>query len=213
MGVPGSGKGTQAKRLAARYGYAHISTGDLLRALAVDPNADPKDLELLEQMKAGNLVDSNLIYRLGFQAIENNVRDGKGVVLDGAIRSVEQAEAYQKFFEEKGLEQEVTVIEIALDDETSFNRLTKRKVCSACGQIIPYSQENEVKTVCDACGGQFTVREDDTADVITKRIKEQGNEKIQPILAYYKERDLLQQVDGTKEIEAVEEDIIRALHE
>ena len=213
MGVPGSGKGTQAKRLAARYGYAHISTGDLLRALDLDPASDPEDKRQLAEMKAGRLVPAGLIYKLAFREIEKNLATGQGVVLDGAVRTVEQAREYQNFFREKRVESELVVIEIALDDETTFQRLTKRKVCAECGNIIPYSADNERKTVCDRCGGALMVRADDNPEAIRRRIAEQGNAALQPILDYYRELGVSRRVAGEKEIDEVALEIEEKLAE
>lgn len=207
MGIPGSGKGTQARLLAERHGYAHISTGDLLRALDANADADPADKAMLEDMKAGRLVADTLIYKLAFAEIKKNIQEGKVVVLDGAIRSVEQAEAYHRFFEQEGLADEVLVIEIALTDDIGRKRMTRRKVCSLCGHILSYSLENEKKTTCEKCGGELHVRKDDNPETIEKRLKEQGNEKIQPILAYYKEKELLHTVDGSQQIADVDTEV------
>ena len=103
LGIPGSGKGTQAKLLVQKYGYGHISTGDLLRALQADAKADAKDKQMLADMKAGKLVADELIYKLAFAEMEKYLNAGNGVVLDGAIRSVEQAKAYQQFFADKAV--------------------------------------------------------------------------------------------------------------
>ena len=124
MGPPGSGKGTQAKKIATRYGYTHISTGDLLRTLQKSQMIVPDEQQALEEMKAGRLVPDWLIYRLAFRAIETSLAGGKGVVLDGAIRNVPQAEAYDRFFVEKHLADEVFVLEI--DRETLERRLAAR---------------------------------------------------------------------------------------
>ncbi len=211
MGVPGSGKGTQAKKLVERHGYGHISTGDLLRALAVDENADPEDKQMLVDMKAGKLVADKLIYKLAFAEIEKYLSKDTGVVLDGAIRNVEQAKKYQEFFVENNLAEEVVVVEVSLSDETSFLRLSRRKVCSGCGDIIPYSKENESKKECEKCGGELVVREDDNEEVIRKRIEEQGNEKLQPILDFYRDLGILQSVDGEMSINEVDGEIIKIL--
>lgn len=208
MGVPGSGKGTQAKKLVKKYDYGHISTGDLLRALEADPNGDPEDKKMLADMKAGRLVSDELIYKLAFQEIEKYLDQDKGVVLDGAIRNLEQAKKYQEFFQEKNLGNQVIVIEVSLSDESSWNRLTKRKVCPACGFILPYSPENEQLTKCPDCGDELIIREDDDPEIIKKRIKEQGNEAIKPILDYYEGLELLVRVDGEKNIEEVEKEVV-----
>lgn len=200
LGVPGSGKGTQAKKLVSDYDYGHISTGDLLRALEADPNGDPQDKALLVEMKAGRLVSDELIYKLAFQKMEKFFAQGKGVVLDGAIRSVAQAEKYDDFFKQKNLFEEVLVIDIHISDETSWKRLTKRKVCSACGHIIPYSPENELKMICEKCGGQLIVRSDDNPETIQKRIEQQGNSATAPLLEYYQKQGRLTSIDGEVDI-------------
>lgn len=211
MGVPGSGKGTQAKKIAQKYNYGHISTGDLLRALDSDPNGDPADKQKLAEMKLGKLVSDELIYKLAFKAMDKYLDADQGVVLDGAIRNVEQAKKYQEYFVEKNLQDEVVVLEIKLSDETSFNRLTKRKLCRACGYIIPYSPENEKKMICEKCGGELYVRSDDNPETARQRIAEQGNGAIGPILDFYRALGLLVSVDGEPPIEEVEKEIENVL--
>lgn len=213
LGVPGSGKGTQAKRLAATYGYVHISTGDLLRALAADASALAEDKQFLADMKAGKLVADTFIYKLAFAAIDRAFADGKGVVLDGAIRNVSQAEKYDEFFRERGVDNSVLAISISLSDEASFERLTKRKVCSQCGAIVPYMASTKDQTVCAACGGALVVREDDNPTVIQERIEKQGNTALQPILSYYETSGHLKSVNGEQTIEQVATDIDRLLVE
>ncbi|MCX6779695.1 MAG: nucleoside monophosphate kinase [Candidatus Magasanikbacteria bacterium] len=136
IGPPGSGKGTQAKLLAQKYGFKHISTGDLLRELTTNEQASEQQKEALEEMKAGKLVPDWLIYELAFAAVKENLDNGKGVVLDGAIRNLEQAQKYQEFFEQNSWSDEVLTVEVALSDEEAFNRLTKRRICKNCGEII-----------------------------------------------------------------------------
>jgi len=207
MGVPGSGKGTQAKKIAQKYNYGHISTGDLLRALDADANGDPSDKQKLAEMKAGKLVSDELIYKLAFKEMDKYLDNGQGVVLDGAIRNVEQAKKYQEYFVNKNLQDEVLVLEIKLSDETSFNRLTKRKICKSCGYIIPYSSENEKKITCEKCNGELYIRSDDNPETARKRVVEQGNSAIGPILAFYRDLGILVSVDGEPPIEEVEKEI------
>lgn len=209
MGVPGSGKGTQARKLVQRFDCAHISTGDLLRALDADPKADILDKAKLADMKAGKLVSDDLIYKLAFQAIKTNLDLGKTVVLDGAIRNLTQAKKYEEFFASLNLEDEIIVIEIKLSDETSFNRLTKRKICPACGFILPFSLENEKKLDCPECAQKLIVRSDDNPETIQKRIKEQGNDAIKDILDYYRENGKLVSIDGEESIDNVDEEVLK----
>ena len=211
MGVPGSGKGTQAKKIAKKYNYGHISTGDLLRALDNNQSADPEDKKKLAEMKAGRLVADDLIYKLAFREMDGYLDAGRGVVLDGAIRNVEQAKKYQEYFVGKKLKDEVLAIEVALSDGSSYNRLTKRKVCPVCGFILPYSPENELKMDCPECNAKLIVRADDNPETIKKRIIEQGNQAIKPILDYYAGLGLLVKVDGEPAIKEVEREIERVI--
>ncbi|HAZ28422.1 MAG TPA: adenylate kinase [Candidatus Magasanikbacteria bacterium] len=207
LGIPGSGKGTQARLLAETYGYTHVSTGDLLRALDADQRANPEDRQMLKDMKEGKLVADALIYRLAFRAIDASLAQGKGVVLDGAIRSVMQAEAYQKFFDGHGLSGDVIVFEMKLSNDTAFKRLTKRKICSACGHIIPYAPDNEEKQRCEKCGGVLVVRADDTPETIAARLEKQGNQMLSPIIAYYESLSVLVSVDGERPIDVVDREV------
>ncbi len=204
LGVPGSGKGTQARLLARDLGMVQISTGDLLRALETDPEADSDDKLKLSEMKAGRLVADDLIYKLAFAEIAKNIEAGKTIVLDGAIRSVVQAKAYDDFFSSRGWDKEAIALELTLSDELSLARLTKRRVCKDCGHIMPYSLENEALTACPDCGGELIVRSDDNEEVILKRIAEQGNIKLRPVADYYAAKDQLIQVDGSRDIAIVD---------
>jgi adenylate kinase len=183
LGIPGSGKGTQAHMLCDEFGYGHISTGDLLRAIDADPDAPQADKESLANMKAGKLVSDDFIYRIAFEAIQTYLDNDQGVVLDGAIRNVAQAEQYQAFFASVGKESEVLAIEIALDDETATERILSR---------------------AETSGGE---RPDDQPEVIAKRMQEQGNTAIAPIREYYESLEVLKQVDGSKDIDGVKEEI------
>jgi len=212
IGPPGSGKGTQAKLLANKFQYKHISTGDLFRALATDSNASEKEKQALEDMKSGRLVSDWLVYNLAFREIQKNLVAGVGVVLDGAIRNLEQSQEFQKFFMENNWENEVQVIEVSLSDEDAFNRLTKRRICAKCGEIIPYLPATKDLLVCPKCSGELIFRQDDNEEIIKKRIEDQGNTSLYPILDYYKNLNILESIDGNQTIQFVEkqiEDIVK----
>ncbi len=207
LGIPGSGKGTQAKRLATEFNYQHISTGDLLRAFEKRTDISPRDTELLQEMKQGKLVSDQLIYRLAFEAVDAALASGKGVVLDGAIRTESQARGYQDFFESRGLLHDIVTIEIALSDAEGTTRILGRKICSSCGFIIPYTPHNEALTVCEKCGGALVRRSDDTPETVRERMKEQGNDAVAPVREYYRDHGLLSVVDGTRGIDEVWEEM------
>lgn len=211
IGPPGSGKGTQAKKIAAKYDFSHISTGDLLRSLAQTSELNSLEKEAVQQMKSGELVSDNLIYQLVFSEIEKNINAGRGVVLDGAIRNLEQAKGFQDFFKEKNLTTEVLVLEVALSDKDSLERLTKRRVCTACGEIIPWLSSTKKLKVCPKCGGKLQTRQDDDPKIIKERIIKQGNTALGPIINFYKDLGVLVKVDGNQSIEDVEKDIEKVL--
>ncbi len=188
LGIPGSGKGTQAKRLAGAYGYGHISTGDLLRALEANQNPDNEDKKEFAKMKAGGVVSDELIYRLAFAEIQTYLEKGVGVVLDGAIRNVDQAMRYQAFFAEHGVADSVVAIELSMSDEISFARLASR-----------------------LADGSGSGRADDTPEALKVRLQHQGNGAIQPIAEYYHALGMLQRVDATKPIDEVYKEIVRVL--
>ncbi|MCF6276797.1 MAG: nucleoside monophosphate kinase [Candidatus Magasanikbacteria bacterium] len=183
LGIPGSGKGTQAKLIAENYSYTHISTGNLFRAILADENADGKIVKAVEGIKDGKMVADEIVYKLAFAEIEKKMNESDGVVLDGAIRNLEQAEAYDRFFKEKGWQNDIMAVEIELTDEIATERLLKR----------------------------HEGREDDKKDVILKRMEDQGNAKIRPIVNYYKKIDILKVVDGSKNIEEVTKSINKVL--
>lgn len=207
FGVPGSGKGTQAKLLAKRYGYRHISTGDLFRVLDNDPNAASEEKAALAAMKAGGLVPSWLVYRLAFRAIENGVRENRGVILDGAIRSVEQAIEYDKFFISKGWGKEILAVVLHLNDADALSRLTKRKICNKCGDIVVWSQKTGGDIICGKCGGELIIRADDSPEAAMNRLESQGNRMLGPILEHYEKNGRLASVDGSATIDEINKEL------
>lgn len=210
LGIPGSGKGTQARLLVERFGYVHISTGDLLRRLEKDSTADLRDLEMLQAMKEGKLVSNELIYKLVFREIETQYKAGNKIILDGAIRNLEQAQALQAFLDTHGMHQDIAAVEFHIDDELSFLRLSRRTMCDACGDIKPYAPHIE-ELACSKCGGHITVRKDDHPEIIKQRIEDQGTAAITPILAYFREIGELITVDASGSIEDVDVQVVALL--
>lgn len=207
IGPPACGKGTQAKKIAANHNYIHISTGELLRKMATDQNLGEKEKVALEEMKKGKLVPDWLIYDLAFKMIEKCLDEGKGVVLDGVIRSLKQAEKFQQYFKENKLINELQAVEITLTDQESLERSTKRRICKECKEIIPWLPATyEIKN-CPKCSGELEIRSDDSPEIIKKRIVEQGNVVLKPILEYYKNAGFLKSIDGMKDIEGVWKDL------
>ncbi len=211
IGPPGSGKGTQAKKVAAKYGYRHISTGDLLRAMANRPDLTGEEKIIIDDsIQRGKLAPDWFILKLIFSAVEENL-SGQGIVFDGAIRTVEQAEEMQKYLEKNGLGQKFLALAIMISDEEAFARLTKRRVCQDCQEIIPWVGEAKNYVKCPKCGGTLKTRHDDNEEVIKDRIIKQGSRALQPILDYYRDLKELKIVDGMGTIEEVEMGVDQAI--
>lgn len=208
MGPPGSGKGTQAKLFANLLGYTHISTGSLLRDILNNPEADAEIKSEATKILQGSLVADWLIYKLVFPLIEEKIKSGTGVILDGAIRNLSQAEEYGKFFTDKDFWGEVKAIWIDLNEEVSLDRLITRRECSSCRDIIPYTAETKDLITCPKCGGFLEKRSDDKEMAIfKKRLEGQGRVAQEPIIEYFKEKNVLVEVDGSKDISVVTEEI------
>jgi len=181
LGAPGSGKGTQAKNIADKYGYHHLSTGELLRAFEKKSKLTAEEKRNLEKVKKGLLVPDAFIYELAFAALKSIFKSGKSVVLDGAIRNLAQAKKFEKFFESEKKADAVIVIEVAITDEEAFKRMIGRK------------------------------RVDDEPEIMKQRIKVQGNNSIAPIREYYRSLGVLRKVDGMGSIDEVFELIQKEL--
>ena len=203
LGVPGSGKGTQAKILVDKYNFGHVSTGDLLRRLKASHDVDPKEEEALAQMKAGDLVADDLIYRLAFGEIKKILESGKSAVLDGAIRSLNQAKEYQKFFEREELASDVVAIEVKISDEESMKRISTRLEFAKKGELVPAVAGSDVAS----SNKVESVRQDDSEEALRQRLKVQGNDALAPIFEYYRGLNILKSVDGTKTIDELEKEI------
>lgn len=210
FGPPGSGKGTQAKGLAERHQCQHLSTGDLVRALKKRGARDALEAAGLAATDQGQLVSDELIYRLAFAALEPVLNAGQGVVLDGAVRTVAQAEAYQEWFKRHRKEHEVLALEISLSDAEAVQRLAGRRVCSRCGEIIP-ADTGLAFSVCPKCSGELATRLDDKAEIVESRLTAQGNVALVPLRRYYQERGVYQSVDGRGSIAEVAEAIEQVL--
>mgnify|MGYP001251442522 CR=1 FL=1 len=116
---------------------------------------------------------------------------------------MKQARAFQKHFESLKLEKEVLALDIKISNKEAFDRLTKRRVCNKCDEIIPWTNLTAKLKECPKCGGKLKLRKDDNLAIIKKRIKVQGSVAQKPILDFYRKRGLLKVIDGMKNIDEV----------
>jgi adenylate kinase len=206
LGPPGAGKGTQAKRLAQELDLVHVSTGDLFR----ENLKNKTELGKLAQqyMDKGELVPDDVTIRMVEERLSRPDCE-KGAVLDGFPRTTDQAEALDDLLEKFGGGVEL-VPYIKVPDEVLVERLSGRWM-SPSGRVY-HEKYNPptVKWIDDIDGSQLYQREDDKPATVKHRI-EVYNEQTAPLIAYYREKDILVEIDGTQSIEDVFADIITAV--
>lgn len=186
LGAPGAGKGTQAANLVSEFGYAHISTGDILRAAV--KNETPLGLEAKKYMDAGDLVPDSVVIGLVSERLkEDDTKDG--FILDGFPRTITQAVALSEELDKLGRAIDAAVA-ITVDAEVVVNRLSARRCCKECGYIGTAADAS-----CPKCGGEMFQRDDDKEDVIRNRLVKY-EESTAPLVDYYRGADLLKEIDG-----------------
>ena len=208
IGPPGSGKGTQAKRLAGRFGIPHISTGDILREAVADGTALGKQADPI--MKAGQLVPDDLMIGIIRERLAKPDAQ-KGFILDGFPRTVVQAEKLDTIVSGNG-HGGLRVLQLLVPDEAIVNRIALRRTCAQCGAI--YHLQNQppaTPDVCDKCGGSLIARPDDNEDAVRKRL-DTFHRQTAPVATYYKTKQLLREVDGIGPVDRVFERIETALN-
>jgi adenylate kinase len=204
LGPPGAGKGTQAKRLEEKRGLAQLSTGDMLRAER--KSGSPLGRKVQAVMDAGQLVSDDIIIELIAQRIDQ-LKGGKGFILDGFPRTVPQAEALDRMLAEKGLRLDA-VIEMVVDEPELIKRIAGRFSCAKCGASYHDSfHRPKVDGVCDGCGSpDFVRRADDRPEAVKTRL-EAYHRQTAPILPYYRAKGVLRAVDGMADIGEVSRQI------
>ena len=207
LGAPGSGKGTQAKKLVDKYNVPQISTGDLLRAAVVAQT--PLGRQAKAVMDAGQLVPNEIVLGMIRERLSNpDARNG--FILDGFPRNVEQAEALDRLL--SGMNQPIEkALLIDVDFDSLMQRLTGRLTCENCGAVFnQYTNPPTLDDQCDKCGGTLHHRSDDNEETIGKRLRVYESQT-QPVIEYYGSQNKLSSVKGEGDIKDIFNSIITTL--
>ena len=208
LGPPGAGKGTQAAWLKQAYGIPQLSTGDMLRSAVARGTA--VGLQAKQVMEAGKLVSDDIINSLVAERI-GEPDCMPGFILDGYPRTLAQAAALDAMLKARG-QQLDAVVEIKVDSAALVERVSGRFACAKCGAGYHDKFKPTAKPgVCDVCGStEFTRRKDDNAETVKARL-DAYEAQTAPLLPFYAAKGLVRTVDGMAEIDAVTEQIKRAL--
>ncbi|HEU4886369.1 MAG TPA: adenylate kinase [Thermoanaerobaculia bacterium] len=214
IGPPGSGKGTQAKRLASRFGIPHISTGDMLREAVAD--GTELGLQAAPIMASGGLVSDDLMIGIINDRLAKPDAQA-GFILDGFPRTIVQAEKLDHIVGKSSPEDTgnghagLRVLQLLVPDDAIVRRITQRRTCAQCGAI--YHLENNPPandSVCDRCGAEVIARADDTEAAVRKRL-ESFHRQTLPVATYYKAKQILREVDGVGPVDEIFERITTSL--
>jgi adenylate kinase len=207
LGAPGAGKGTQAKRIADRYTIPHISTGDIFRANI--KNGTELGNKAKAFMDQGLLVPDELVVDLVVDRVKQE-DCVNGYVFDGFPRTIPQAEALDNAL--NVINEKIDyAVNVEVPDENIVNRMSGRRACINCGATYHLVHiPTKVDGICDVCGSELVLREDDKPETVLKRLNVY-HEQTQPLIDYYQDKGILVEVDGTKDMAVVFDAIVEVL--
>lgn len=197
LGAPGAGKGTQAQKLVAEFGLAHISTGDLLRAAIKEGSKLGKKAK--GYMDEGKLVPDELVIDLVKERLEADDAQ-KGFILDGFPRNTAQAVTLDSELAAMGRTLDAALL-VAVEPSVIVERLSSRRTCRSCGYTAPAGVD-----VCPRCGGEMYQRDDDKPETIQHRLDVYQSQTA-PLVEYYRGHSILKEVDGDRPVDEVYADV------
>jgi adenylate kinase len=207
LGPPGSGKGTQAKVVATKYSVPHLSTGDMLRDHIA--KSTPLGLKAKPLMERGELVPDSLVLKMVAERIERP-DCSHGFVFDGFPRTVTQGQYLGELLRRQGFKQPF-VIHMVIGTALLIRRITGRRTCKVGGEIYNvYDRPPKVEGICDNDGGELIQRPDDREEVIGPRLNAY-HKLTAPLVSYYRRLGLLHEIDASKSVEEVEQEIEQAV--
>ena len=197
LGAPGSGKGTQSMRLADKYGFVHLATGDIFRSEIAQGTELGKKAQ--DYVKSGKLVPDAVVTEMVAARLEK----GKNYLLDGFPRNLDQAQALSEMLKRNGVSIDL-VCSLTLPTAEAIRRMSSRRICSNCAEVYnTLSRPTKAEGVCDKCGGKVIQREDDTEATAAKRLMV-FEDLTQPLVAYYKAEQVFHEIDASKSPAQVE---------
>ncbi len=207
LGPPGAGKGTQAEKIVEKYGIVHISTGDIFRANL--KGNTPLGQKAKEYMDKGLLVPDDLTVEMVKDRLEQEDVKANGYMLDGFPRTLNQAAALDSMLSEKSDKLDCALA-ITVDYKLLTERIVGRRLCK-CGASYHVTFNPPAKEgICDKCGNELYQRDDDKEETVVTRLEEY-DEKTLPLINYYKDKGILREVNGQKDITEVTADIYAVL--
>lgn len=207
LGAPGSGKGTQSQRLSQKFGFAHLSTGDIFRAEIAQGSALGQKAQ--DYVKSGKLVPDAIVTEM----VAARLEAGRHYLLDGFPRNIDQAQALSQILKRSASAIDV-VCYLSLPTAEAVRRMSSRRICSGCAEVYnAISRPPKTGGVCDKCGGGLIQREDDTEATASRRLMV-FEDLTQPLVAYYKAEQVFHEVDASRspaEVEASLAAVIKPL--
>jgi adenylate kinase len=196
IGPPGSGKGTQAKKILADFSLNYFSAGDILRDLSKENSALGQ--KVARTMKEGKLVSDKLMA----QIIEDFLAKNKGgIVFDGYPRGLGQAVFLEKSLKNRGGIN--LVINLQVPKKVLVKRLSSRVICRNCGAVYNLvTNPPKEEGVCDACGGELYQRDDETQEAVEKRLAV-FRKQTKPVIEFFEKKNSLFNIDGHQSIEKI----------
>lgn len=207
LGAPGVGKGTQADRVTAQFGWPKISTGDLLREAV--RKQTPLGIEAKKSMDAGKLVPDSVVIGMVREKLGEPLCQ-KGFILDGFPRTVPQAEELNRMLADRGLTLD-RVINFRVTREDIVKRLSGRRSCPKCQSVFHVEfAAPKISGQCDRCGTALVQRSDDKPETIEARLRVY-DEQTSPLMAYYEGKNKLSNLDGAGEMAQVYDRLAKVL--
>ena len=200
LAPPAAGKGTQSEKLEKEYNLNHISTGDLLRNASKEENDFGKNLKSI--MESGKLVTDDIVLEVLNRYLDTT--DNMNLLLDGFPRNIYQANKLDEILASKDNKVDYVFL-LDVPKETLADRITGRRLCKSCGRVYNVNIDSlkpKNENVCDNCGNELFQRSDDNRETFETRYNEYL-EQTSPLIDYYKNKNVLYEIDSTRTVEEI----------